>query len=257
MLFCGLLGGCASPPQRLSLLAQEFGMKAQHLAAKGYRLVAYRNGIEQPAGLLHIYLEGDGTPWLTRHRIARDPTPRNPLALRLMALDPAPSLYLGRPCYNGQHQAPGCSPWLWTQGRYSETVVATLEAAIRQQIQRENIRKIWLIGYSGGGVLAWFLAQRIPQVEVLITIAANLDVSRWTDLHGYSPLDGSLNPAVGPPLRPAVRQWHLVGQWDTNVPLELIQGLPLSRNAEILPLPSDHHCCWLQYWPRLLARLPP
>ena len=42
-----------------------------------------------PAGALHVYIEGDGTPYVARHDFAADPTPRNPLMLRLMTLDPA------------------------------------------------------------------------------------------------------------------------------------------------------------------------
>ena len=35
-----------------------------------------------------------------------------------MGLDPAPSVYLGRPCYLGRAADPGCHPWYWTHGRY-------------------------------------------------------------------------------------------------------------------------------------------
>lgn len=239
-------------------LAAELGLVGHKLRGDGFELIAYGNRIAHPSGRLHVYLEGDGVPWITRTRIAIDPTPRNPLALRLMALDPAPALYLARPCYNGRAKAPGCNPWIWTSGRYSEIVVASMEAALRRVIETEAVNEVVLIGYSGGGVLAWLLAQRIPEVQALVTIAANLDIDRWTNRHGFSRLVGSLNPAAGPPMRPGVEQWHLAGKADKNVPPEIIGALAhqLGPEAHVLHLESTHRCCWLRFWPDIVRQLP-
>ncbi|MCG6860725.1 MAG: alpha/beta fold hydrolase [Chromatiaceae bacterium] len=253
-----LLGSCASPPKNLDNMALDMGLTAQWLRGEEFELRAYSNRIRHPVGQLHVYLEGDGTPWITRTRVALDPTTRDPLALRLMALDPYPALYLARPCYNGTSRATACNPWLWTSGRYSEVVVASMAAALRSRIDAKAVGEVTLIGYSGGGVLAWLLARRIPEVRALITVGANLDIDRWTDRHGFSRLSGSLNPATGPPMRPGVKQWHLVGRDDENVPPEIIDALErkLGPNARVLIEPSDHHCCWLQLWPDILRRLP-
>jgi pimeloyl-ACP methyl ester carboxylesterase len=197
-----VLGACASPPARLEAMAKDMGLADYGLRGGGFELKSYRNRGVLPSGRLHIYLEGDGTPWITRTRVALDPTPRNPLALRLMALDPAPAVYLARPCYNGIAGAPGCSPWLWTSGRYSEVVVSSMESALRSLIAAQALSEVVLIGYSGGGVIAWLLAQRIPEVRVLVTIAANLDIDTWADRRGFSRFSGSLNPATGEPMRP-------------------------------------------------------
>ena len=252
-----LLAGCASPSRRIDEMATGWGLANQKLQGDGFELLVYRNRNTRPDKVLHVYLEGDGTPWITRSRVAEDPTSRNPLALRLMALDPAPALYLTRPCYNDSAQAHSCNPWLWTSGRYSETVVASMASALRNLIEAEAVKGIVLIGYSGGGVLAWLLAQRVPEVRTLVTIAANLDIDRWTDRHGYSRLTSSLNPAAGPTMRQGIEQWHLVGNTDTNVPPEIIGALSkqLGPEARVLRLPSDHHCCWLRLWPQILRQL--
>src|SRR6266545_4164343 len=91
-LVIALLGGCAGPSERF----------AARVEGEGFAHVVYRPAGLRPDGgrVLHIYLDGDGTPW-ERGRPAPDPTPRAPLVLRLMALDPAPRVYLGRPCYHG------------------------------------------------------------------------------------------------------------------------------------------------------------
>ncbi len=208
---------------------------------------------------LHVYLEGDGRPWLTRHEVAADPTGRDLLALRLMARDPVESIYVGRPCYHGFAADPGCRPWLWTHGRYSSEVIRTLVAAIRGILPPRSQSRITLIGYSGGGVLAILMAPNLEGVVQVITIAANLDTDAWTEYHGYSPLSGSLNPARLAPLDGGIRQLHLIGDQDARVPLASVTTY-LARNpkATLRILPGfDHHCCWAEQWPDILRDLVP
>jgi pimeloyl-ACP methyl ester carboxylesterase len=253
-----LLGSCTSAPNRLDQIALGMGLEKHRLRAQGFELIVYRHRVVQAQGRLHVYLEGDGTPWIGGARVSSDPTPRNPLALRLMALDPAPALYLARPCYNGTVATPPCNPWLWTSGRYSETVVAAMATALRDLIDTQDAKQVTLIGYSGGGVLAWLLAQRIPEVRALVTIAANLDIDRWADRHSFSRLTGSLNPAAGRRMRPAVKQWHFAGRYDQIVPPTLIgeAAWQLGSATRVFIEASDHRCCWLRLWPGILRRLP-
>lgn len=50
--------------------------------------------------------------------------------LRLMALDPAPSVYLGRPCYHGL-AAPCRARRSFGRARYSARVLDSMAAALR------------------------------------------------------------------------------------------------------------------------------
>lgn len=222
-----------------------------------FRHLIYRQGIGDKSGPVHVYLEGDGLPWVTRTRIAQDPTPRTPLALQLMAHDPGQTLYIGRPCYHGLAESPGCSPWLWTQGRYGEEVVRSMTAALRRALGLDSNREVTLIGYSGGGVLAMLIAARLEQVQGVVTIGANLDIATWADLHGYSRLVGSLNPATQPPLPAKIRQIHLAGERDLRVPARLSAPvLARQGNARLFVVPNfDHVCCWERAWPAILAGL--
>lgn len=254
----GALQGCATPswsPQAVETFAAEHGMERILAMGTRFQHVIQARGKLTDAPRIHVYLEGDGRPWETRDRIAADPTPRNPLALRLMARDPRPALHVGRPCYHGLSTAPGCSPWLWTQGRYSPEVVASMAAAIERRLPHDANRRIVLIGYSGGGALAMLMAERLAGVDRVISIAANLDVDAWTDHHGYSRLVGSLNPASQRPLEARIDQIHLVGGRDGQVPQGLIGGF-LARNpqAKVQVFPDfDHRCCWVEHWPAILA----
>jgi dienelactone hydrolase len=184
--------------------------------------------------------------------VAADPTPRTPLTLELLARDPAPVRFLGRPCYHGTAERPPCTGELWTGARYGEPVVAALAAALETIVATERPGRLVLVGYSGGGTLAWLVAQRVRTVDVVVTVAANLDPSAWTTHHGYLPLEGSLDPLAGP--EPRARVVHLVGGRDRVVP-----GALAARYRERFPdhpfvelADFDHRCCWIDAWPDLL-----
>jgi pimeloyl-ACP methyl ester carboxylesterase len=203
---------------------------------------------------LHIYLDGDGTPWHPWGPAA-DPTPRNPLVLRLMALDRAPSLYLGRPCYLGLSLTAPCGSAFWTGERYSDAVVSSMEAALRRWLGRTEVDRLVWVGYSGGGVLAALLAPRFERTTDLVTVAANLDIDAWADLHGYSRLTGSLNPARQPPLPAWIRQRHYVGGKDRAVPTEVTRRGAVDPGTVIVVPAYDHTCCWETMWPTVLDAL--
>lgn len=206
---------------------------------------------------LHVYIEGDGIPWLRNDIISADPTPHNPLALKLMAQDQAPSLYLGRPCYFGLATSKHCSPAIWTNDRYSEPVVASMQAALAGYLESHAYQHLKFIGYSGGGVLAMLLAPRFANTDEVITVAANLDTDAWTDYHKYSSLIGSLNPATQPPLPASIKQIHFAGKRDKNVPTALIHYVSsLQPNSSIrVKERFDHVCCWEKEWSQILKTI--
>jgi pimeloyl-ACP methyl ester carboxylesterase len=128
-------------------------------------------------------------------------------------------------------------------------------AALRSFLALHSYRRLVLIGYSGGGTIAWLMAASLPETTMVVTVAANLDTDGWARIHGYSALEGSLNPALLPELRPAIVQLHYVGGRDRNVPPSIVRAFarhhPRARVVEIADF--DHVCCWIERWPRLLA----
>ena len=176
------------------------------MRAGGFSHTVFDNGAPVvDDGVLHVYLEGDGTPWRHRTVIMPDPTPRRPLMLGLMALDPDASVYVGRPCYNGTYAEPGCDNRLWTSDRYSERGrVEHDERGAPPRRAGRGAARVRLFGHSGGAALALLIAERLPTaVDAVLTLAGNLDTDAWTTHHGYSPLYGSINPAGRAPLAPA------------------------------------------------------
>ena len=201
LLALGLLTAavaCSVPANELARRARALGFTTEIVRGAPFDHVTFR-GPGPRAPSLHVYLDGDGTPWFGGLP-ARDPTPRAPLVLALMARDPSAALYLGRPCYHGLAGAPGCSDRLWTTERYSEAVVASMAAAVRRIATAEGVERVIWFGYSGGGTLAMLLAPRVPETQEVVTVAANLDVAAWVRHHAIRPLDGSLDPARERPL---------------------------------------------------------
>lgn len=255
-----LSAACTGPGVRnFEQLAERHDLLSRQVAGLGFehRVFVNRPARSGPLARLHVYIDGDGIPWRGRGRPALDPTPRDPLLLRLMTRDPAPAIYLGRPCYIGVFDATRCAPWVWTHGRYGERVVASMVAVLRDEMQGLQVDELRLVGYSGGGTLAMLIAARLDGVVDVVTLAANLDVRAWTEHHGYSPLAGSLDPAQLSPLPARIRQWHWVGRDDRQVPPSVVEhGLRNQGEVTFEVLPRvDHRCCWESLWPRLLRRV--
>lgn len=253
-----LLWGCAVlPAQRLDDEARELGLYRKVVPGSEFLHVIYVSTPSRFATSLHVYLEGDGSPWVHKRWVSEEPTPRNPLMLRLMALDPGPSVYLGRPCYHGLASQPPCTPEFWTHGRYSHRVVGSMAAALRGVLRRGGYKRLIFIGHSGGGALAMLLAERFAETHTVVTMAGNLDPKAWARHHGYSPLRTSLNPAERPALDPAIFQLHLVGERDENIPAAMLRSaLSHQKNARIRIIANfDHVCCWQSAWPSVLQTL--
>jgi len=256
LLFAALvtLMGCSTPTTRLNDLAKSHNFGRSVVHTHGFDHLVYTNNLSNAKSVLHVYLEGDGSPWKYRIVTMPDPTPRHPLALRLMAHDSVASAYVGRPCYNGTSKDPGCEASLWTSARYSPKVVRSMTAVINQLIAQHDVNEVKLIGHSGGGALAMLIAPRIKQVSQVVTIAANLDTTAWTEHHGYSKLYTSMNPAEQPALSQRITQWHFVGGQDSVVPPALVKGyIGDQENALGIAINNfSHSCCWEKVWNRVV-----
>jgi hypothetical protein len=253
-----LAAACATPTERFDRRANALGFEAGALEGDGFRHRIWTAGLDARETPLHVYIEHDGTPWIEGSRVSADPTPRKPLALELMARDTGPRLLLGRPCYFAPAGDARCDALAWTHARYSAEVVRSMAAALSGFLAAHPFRDVVLVGYSGGGTIAWLMARQVPEVSAVTTVAANLDTDEWARIHGYSPLSGSLNPAREPPLPSRIEQRHLYGGRDMNVTPEVVLAFarrhPGAHTVEIAEF--DHECCWIERWPQLL-RAPP
>jgi hypothetical protein len=249
-----LSGACAAPAARFAARAADLGLERSEVSGGPYAHIVYARGPRVAAApLLHVYLDGDGTPWRRGHP-EPDPTPREPLVLELMARDPGAARYLGRPCYHGLGARSPCAPRDWNEGRYAPEVVASLAAAVRALAAEAGSSRVALLGHSGGGTLAMLVAPRVPEVVAVVTVAANLDVEAWAAAREI-PLSGSLDPARLGPLPAGIVQRHYAGGRDRVVPPALVARAPIPPGSLRVVAEFDHVCCWRERWPEILAEL--
>jgi hypothetical protein len=248
-----VVGGCASPGERIEQRARDAGLELVHITAGEFPSFVYLKRSAEPNTPLTIYIESDGIPWRDGRHPSNDPTTREPLALELLIRSPAPSAYVTRPCYQGLRSAK-CNVELWTGGRYSAQVVDSMVATVRETQRLSGASNVSLVGYSGGGAVAVLIAERLDNVASLTTIAANLDTDAWTEHHKYLPMSQSLNPALSERPHPWP-ELHLGGANDTVVPASTtaryFARYPRAQQRTIEGF--DHVCCWVRDWAQISA----
>lgn len=263
LLFASILAACSPIPgpierrEHAGALATAANWHAEVIPAGQFDLLAYLPQLIRKDARLTVYIEGDGLAWINGSTPSSDPTPREPLALRLALAQPAGNAaYLGRPCQYVDAQRSACPERYWTEARFAPEVVSASSKAVDVLKERFGATRLTLVGYSGGGAVAALLAARRDDVESLITVAGNLDHRAWTTQLRLTPLSGSLNPADETGMLHGVRQMHLVGSKDPVIPASLVSAFaarfpPAQRPTVRLVPDFDHRCCWEREWPGL------
>lgn len=252
--------GCASPDMHADKLAQTAGLQREQIHAKDFVLTAFSR-IARPDLPLDIYIEGDGLAWRTRYQPSDDPTPHQALGLELAAADrTANVVYLARPCqFTPMAANPRCKVAYWTDRRYAEEVVASMNSAVSRYAAMAPGQKINLTGYSGGGAIAVLIAARRNDVATLRTVAGNLDHAAVNRLHRVSAMPGSLNAIDYAGKVAAIPQIHFSGADDATVPPSIAQSFAKAVGpcAQVRVVPRmSHESDWDRLWPELLRVVP-
>ena len=212
---------CALPESRHQTaftIAQSGGFQAFKIDTDMFGLAGfYKTGTGSEAVL---YIEGDGFAWRDRDTISDNPTPKNPLALKLAALDTSPNVfYLARPCqYVDLASEPNCTNAYWSTARFAPEVIGSFDQALNRIRVETGIQTFHLVGFSGGGAVAALLAARRDDIASLRTIAGNLDPAALNAAKKVSPLTGSLNPMKIAEDINHIPQIHYAGTGDKVVP---------------------------------------
>jgi len=209
-----ILSGCASPSPMI--LDKDF--TGSYVKAPQFTLTTYQK-ITKPGDPVRIYIEGDGRAWIRRDILSDNPTPSNPLVAFLAASDDAANIaYIARPGQYTKNGLAGCDPAYWSDKRFSEEVVSSVNKTIDDILLKSTSNKIELVGYSGGAAIAVLAAARRDDVIGLITIAGNLDTESVNRYNKVSPLKGSLNPIDYAKDVANIPQVHYVGSEDKIIP---------------------------------------
>lgn len=242
-------------------LAAEAGWAKRTIATKTFDLVSFAAIAPRESDLLSVYIEGDGLAYFDARQISADPTPTDPVALRMaLQQDSGNTAYLARPCQfvmAANTTARNCDFTYWTNARYSDAVVSSMNEAIDALKHNTTATRVMLVGYSGGGAMAVLLAARRNDVAAIVTIAANLDTKKWTALKNLTPLNQSLDPADFATTVSSIPQVHYSGAEDAIVPpavaRSFLSKMPPGARARLVVVPDfSHDCCWVEKWPWLL-----
>lgn len=258
-----LLTGCATSSLFLDrdLTARETayknGFTKNLIRGHDFVVLSYVR-IKETGKPLVIYIEGDGLAWESRSRVSFDPTPADPLVMRLASLDPSLNVaYLARP---GQYTSMGASPCdakYWTARRFSQEVIKDMDLAVSRLRDMAGAPSVSLVGYSGGGAVAALIAARRSDVTGLRTVAGNLDheaVSKWNNV---SPLEGSLNPIDYADKLKGLPQRHFIASYDKVVPSYVEESFAEKSGDEkhesiTIVKGLTHYSGWENKWRKLL-----
>ena len=236
------------------------GFEKSYIKTDHFILASYHR-FKDPNKPLHIYIEGDGAAWITHTRLSDNPTPRNPLVLELAALDPADNVaYLARPGQYSSFGKPDCDPSYWSNRRFSEEVITSMNQATDYLCRKSGSRKVSLIGYSGGAAIAIIVASRRNDIIELRTIAGNLDCEAVNRYHKVTSLEGSLNPIDFASSIAKIPQRNFVGSKDRIIPSFIAASFVEksgSKNKERITIVkgATHTTGWREKWPKLLSLL--
>ncbi|MEI7970424.1 MAG: alpha/beta hydrolase [Betaproteobacteria bacterium] len=258
-----VLAACAGgdPRHRLGEAAAAADMTVAEIPAGGFAITTARR-VRAPGAAVRVYVEGDGYAWRDRNTPSADPTPRRATGLALAIADPGPNvIYLARPCQYSLDRSPACEAALWTDRRFSEEVIASLDGVLDRLLAASPGLPLELVGYSGGGAVAALLAARRAGVSSLRTVAGNLDHVLLNRLHGVSPMPGSLNAADVAQALATLPQIHYVGAHDPIVAPDIAEsfaGRMADRNCVRVErvAGTTHEQGWEAAWPVLLRTVP-
>jgi len=255
--------GCAATsmligkPHISNHIAGEAGFEEKYVTVNNFTLKTYRR-FQSPCENLRVYIEGDGKAWKTRSMLSDDPTPSNPIALRLAVIDSHESVaYIARPGQFPVSDAPRCDPIYWSERRFAPEVVEAVDKAIDMAKQDACARRVEIVGYSGGAALAVLVAAGREDVASIRTIAGNLDHIAAGKYHGVSPLKGSLNPIDFASAVAKVPQRHFVGSRDRIIPSSIAESfvrMEGDKDFERITVVkgATHKDGWCERWAELL-----
>ena len=232
-------------------VAQAGNLIQQKIATDDFLLTTYqRFDATADNKQMVVYIEGDGMAWISRDQLSSNPTPVQPIALKLASIDTnANVLYVARPCqYLWPQKMNRCSSKYWSNKRGSEEVISSINQAISIVKQKQNISSIRLIGYSGGGGIAALIADRRADVSEFVSVSGNLNYKLFTQTHNLSPMNGSIDPITVANQIDSIPQIHYVGADDKIIPRQIA----LSFSDKVKVINNVSHDNWPDKWAQIL-----
>lgn len=235
-------------------------MDKKEIEAPPFILTSFER-VAKNSDVANVYIEGDGLAWLGKRTVSSDPTPVDPIALKLAAQDRSNAVfYIARPCQYITHSKGICEKKYWTSHRFAPEVITSFNHALDDIKYRHGVHSFNLIGFSGGAAIAVLVAATRNDISSIRTVAGNLDTDGFSKLNKVSVLHGSLNPLTVAHKIQHIPQWHFVGNDDRVIPSVLVDNF-LSASGKtgcthITHVAASHEQGWEQQWKELLKNTP-
>ncbi len=258
LFFCGCSSKIPTLEDRKNIaqsLINDKSVVQKDIKTDNFTLFSFQKVSNECKNSIKIYIEGDGLSWISRNVISSNPTPINPTSLKLMLLDDSScKIYIARPCQYTTSTI--CEEKYWTNNRFSSKIIDSFNEALNSIKNEQKNNSFDLIGYSGGGAVATLLASQRNDINSITTIAGNLDIEKWTNIHNISSLNGSLNPADFSNTLENIKQHHLIGEDDKIIPKEIFFSYQSKfRNKKNITYSlhkATHNCCWEDIYKKYL-----
>lgn len=263
LLLTGLLSGCTGFNNKLK------NEQANHIAGKanlfkyGYHTQnfpmpvferVYTDGIEAT-----VYIGSLNRGLVNVKEVTPDPTPYNPVGLKLAALDKSENLlYIGPPCTYFTYEAlDNCPHRYFIKQRFAPEVIDSYSEILDKYRARYDLKGFHLVGYGSGGAIAALLAKKHPEVLSLRTVAGVVDTDVATRLAEKPKYEGSLNPAEESYMLGVIPQNHFIGSLDQEVPPAVVHSYVDSMGPSrcvrtTMVQGASHNDGWVERWPALL-----
>lgn len=255
-----LLSGCVSPlkiTDRTIKISSEQGLEPEIYKTENFSIFTLKK-ITNHDEILRVYIEGDGKAFVNKYTASSNPTPTSYFLVNLIKEDAAANiLYLARPCqYQSTNQGFCATNKYWTKNRLAPEVIVAMNEVLAEFANF----KIEIIGYSGGGEIAKYLALRNRNIINLRTIAGNVDQEEFAKTHKVPALDDNFNEGDLVKLS-KLPQIHFIGEKDKIVPINVIQKylqkLPQQNCFKIIEVKNATHTKgWNGKWREFLKESP-
>ena len=244
VFLCVSAVACTSVENRIATkddIAHRHHLTSQIMNGQGEGLVLYTLANDKPMDgqTMTVFIEGDGLAWQNRRTKSLNPTPVNPVGLKLMTKHQAKAIYMARPCQYVVDA--GCEDSLWTNQRFSLKVIDSYHAALDQLKNQSNINGFNVVGYSGGAYIALVLAATRNDINNVTTYAGLLGPHAWTAHHRVAPLQLTYNLSTLLDNSRDVKFVHYCGTNDDIIPCSLNDAVAAGLyNHRLIRLDKTH-----------------
>ena len=254
------LFGCSSDQARINkafYLAQQNNYKHKIIKSSLFPIQIFYQ--ENNSNHAVIYLEGDGLVINKYGEVALDPTPTDPMALRLASIDKrhVTKIVINRPFHyiKSKHS----DSRYWTTARYAPEVIQSILEVLRNCQKQFHFKTIEIVAYSGGASVALLLAPHLENIEQITSFAGNLDHKSWARYHNAGPLFESLDPLKNKAVLGHIPQVHFLGTIDENTTIDLgkqyKQQIDTNKVTIVTVEEFDHDSNWPSVWQEQLMKL--